>query len=141
VRPDRAHINGGARNWLVGIPTGQFFFSKHTKTGANARLCSSLEAGNDTSSLSRVSVVPWAWAVGPNKKNWAKMYWYAWAYRGIPLAPPMAHMDTRIRQRASCQKKIKPRSSLHRMNADNNTFAVHRKIRIHHKCMSKKQVI
>jgi hypothetical protein len=23
--------NGGARNWLVGIPTGQFFFSKHTK--------------------------------------------------------------------------------------------------------------
>jgi hypothetical protein len=29
------YINGGARNWLVGIPTGQFFFSKHTKTGAN----------------------------------------------------------------------------------------------------------
>jgi hypothetical protein len=32
----RVVISGGARNWLVGIPIGQFFFSKHTKTGANA---------------------------------------------------------------------------------------------------------
>jgi hypothetical protein len=30
-------------------------------------------------------------------KIWAEMYWYAWAYRGIPLAPPMPSPPPRTR--------------------------------------------